>query len=61
MLQLVQLNCITLHMPHSLLLIPLKALSIFASPNVVVEWLTLLLRIREISGSNLGPKTGYPD
>jgi hypothetical protein len=60
MLQLVQLNCITLHMPHSLL-IPLKALSIFASPNVVVEWLTLLLRIREISGSNFGPKTGYPD
>jgi hypothetical protein len=28
-------------------------------PNVVVEWLTLLLRIRQIPGSNLGP--GYPD
>jgi hypothetical protein len=26
-------------------------------PNVVVEWLTLLLRILEISGSNFGPKT----
>jgi hypothetical protein len=25
------------------------------SPNVVVEWLTLLLRIREVPGSNLGP------
>jgi hypothetical protein len=30
-------------------------------PNVVVEWLTLLLRIREVPGSNLGPDTGYPD
>jgi hypothetical protein len=28
--------------------------------NVVVEWLTLLLRIREVSGSNLGTET-YPD
>jgi hypothetical protein len=27
------------------------------TPNVVVEWLTLLLRIREVQGSNLG----YPD
>jgi hypothetical protein len=33
----------------------------FNSPNVVVEWLTLLLRIRKLSGSNLGPETGYPD
>jgi hypothetical protein len=29
--------------------------------NVVVERLTLLLHIREVPGSNLGPKTGYPD
>jgi hypothetical protein len=29
--------------------------------NVVVEWLSLLLLIREVSGSNLGPETGYPD
>jgi hypothetical protein len=29
-------------------------------PNVVAEWSTLLLRIREIPGSNLGPQTGYP-
>jgi hypothetical protein len=29
--------------------------------NVLVEWLTLLLNIREIPGSNLGPETGYPD
>jgi hypothetical protein len=26
-----------------------------------MSWLTLLLRIREVMGSNLGPKTGYPD
>jgi predicted Zn-dependent protease len=31
------------------------------SPNVVVELLTLLLRIREFPSSNLGPETGYPD
>jgi hypothetical protein len=30
-------------------------------PNVVVKWLTLLLRIRDFSGSNLGPETGFPD
>jgi hypothetical protein len=30
-------------------------------PNVVVEWLTLLLRIREVPGTNLGSETGYPD
>jgi hypothetical protein len=29
--------------------------------NVVVEGLTLLLRIREVTSSNLGSKTGYPD
>jgi hypothetical protein len=27
----------------------------------VVECLTLLLRIWEVPGSNLGPETGYPD
>jgi hypothetical protein len=32
-----------------------------SSPNVVAEWLAVLLRIREISDSNLGPKTGCPD
>jgi hypothetical protein len=30
-------------------------------PNVVVEWLMLLLRILYVSGSNLGPKTRYPN
>jgi hypothetical protein len=30
-------------------------------PNVVVEWLTLLIRIQEIRGSNLGPKASCPD
>jgi hypothetical protein len=29
-------------------------------PNSEVEWLTLLLCIREVPGSNLGPETGYP-
>jgi hypothetical protein len=27
----------------------------------MVEWLTLLLRMREVPASNLGPKTEYPD
>jgi hypothetical protein len=30
-------------------------------PNVVAEWFILLLRIREILGSNPGPDTGYPE
>jgi hypothetical protein len=30
-------------------------------PNVVVEWLTLLLRIREVLCSDLGSETGHPD
>jgi hypothetical protein len=36
-------------------------LPIRALPNVVVEWLTLLILIREVQGLNLGPETGYPD
>jgi hypothetical protein len=31
------------------------------SQNVVVEWLTILLRIREVPGLNLRPKTGCPE
>jgi hypothetical protein len=31
------------------------------TPNTAVEWLALLLRISEVSGSNLGTKAGYPD
>jgi hypothetical protein len=27
--------------------------------NVVVEWLTLLVHIQEVTGSNLSPGTGY--
>jgi hypothetical protein len=30
-------------------------------PNVVVEWITLLLRIQKVPGSNLFPETGCPD
>jgi hypothetical protein len=29
--------------------------------NIVGEWLTLLLRILGVPGSNLGPQTGYPE
>jgi hypothetical protein len=30
-------------------------------PNIVVEWTTLLLHIREVPSSNLCPKSAYPD
>jgi hypothetical protein len=31
-------------------------------PNLIVaEWLELLLRIREVPGSKLGPESGYPE
>jgi hypothetical protein len=30
-------------------------------PNVVAEWLILLLLILYVPGINLGLKTGYPD
>jgi hypothetical protein len=29
--------------------------------NVTAQWLAFLLRNREVSGSNFGPETGYPD
>jgi hypothetical protein len=29
--------------------------------NVVAEWLALLLHIRDVPGSNLGPKTEYSE
>jgi hypothetical protein len=35
--------------------------TIILSPNIVVEWVTLLFRIREVTDSNLSPKTGYSD
>lgn len=31
------------------------------SPNVVAEWLALLLLIREVQGLDLCPETGFPD
>jgi hypothetical protein len=34
---------------------------ILNTPNVVFEWLTPLLRIREVPGSNIGSKTIYSD
>jgi hypothetical protein len=30
-------------------------------PNEAAQWLALLLRIREVPGSSLGPETGYTD
>jgi hypothetical protein len=33
----------------------------YAKQKAVVEWLALLLLIREVPGSNLGPETDYPD
>jgi hypothetical protein len=33
----------------------------FRRPNVVVEWLTILLCIPEVPVSNLGSETGYHD
>jgi hypothetical protein len=30
-------------------------------PDVTVEWLALLLRIRKVPVSNLGPETDFPD
>jgi hypothetical protein len=59
--------------PHPYILCLLRPISIIFSlwcpgfrkwslPNVVVEWLTLLLHIREVPGLLLGPPvTGYPD
>jgi hypothetical protein len=35
--------------------------SLKVSPYVSAEWLALLLRIREVPGSNLGPETGCSD
>jgi hypothetical protein len=29
--------------------------------NFAAEWLTFMLPIRKVLGSNLDPKTGYPD
>jgi hypothetical protein len=34
---------------------------LFMNLRIVVEWLTFLLLIREVLGSNLGQETGYPD
>jgi hypothetical protein len=34
---------------------------VLVPPKVVVEWLALLILIREIRGSNLGPYTGYTE
>jgi hypothetical protein len=29
--------------------------------NIMVEWLSLFIHIRELVGSNLDPETGYPE
>jgi hypothetical protein len=33
--------------------------SIISKPNVTVEWVAILLRVREVPASNLGSNTGY--
>jgi hypothetical protein len=40
---------------------PVLSLPIRPLPEVSVKWLVRLLLIREVSGSNLGPDTGYTD
>jgi hypothetical protein len=35
----------------------LKFILLKYAPNIVVGWLTLLFRIREVPGLNLGPET----
>jgi hypothetical protein len=39
----------------------MDAVNISETPNVVVKWLTHLLRIQEVPDSRFDPKTGYPD
>jgi hypothetical protein len=29
------------------------------TPDVVLEWLTLVVRVREVLGSSFGPEAGY--
>jgi hypothetical protein len=51
-------------MPYSTELEHFQAITVpfhILPSNFVVEWLTLLLRIREVPGSNLGSETGYTD
>jgi hypothetical protein len=38
-----------------------KVSLLITAPNVVVKWLTLLHRFREVQRSNLGPEIGYTD
>jgi hypothetical protein len=39
----------------------MEILQLSIAPSVVVEWLTFLLRIREVPGSNPDPEICYPD
>jgi hypothetical protein len=36
-----------------------KSFTEFKTLNVMVEWLTLLLHIKEVPGSNLSPQTSF--
>jgi hypothetical protein len=38
----------------------IKQFKVSHMPDVMVDWLTLLLRIREVPGSNVGLETGCP-
>jgi hypothetical protein len=46
---------VALQMPQYTFLTPYLLL-----PNIMVEWLTLLLCIQEVPGSILGPEVSYP-
>jgi hypothetical protein len=46
---------------YSVKMLVVVAVRLQPLPNVVVQWLSLLLGIREVPGSNLGPETAYND
>jgi hypothetical protein len=39
----------------------LNLFCVLMARNVIAKWLALLILIEEVPGSNVGPKTGYPD
>jgi hypothetical protein len=53
--------CEKIHEPLLLLIPRLSFVPLLSQkPTFVVEWLTLLLNIQEVLGSNLGPETCCP-
>jgi hypothetical protein len=54
-------NCYVFSSPHTLHLSPRSYISVMDYGIQSVECLTLMLRIREVPGSNIGPDTSYPE